>query len=101
MYKEYQESRAIHDRMRYQAKNRDWRDQGEIKTSVHDQLGGKLAYHDQLDTEDAANIWEEDQWGPSGLMQSQKRRVQCLKCKEIARTKCQHELCLEEQRSRR
>ena len=55
--------------------------------SIHDQLGRRVVdqnwanYEEEGDEEEY--VWQEGQWCLGGLTRSQKRRVQCLRNKEL------------------
>ena len=55
--------------------------------SVHDWLGKRVVDQDWADHEEEGNkrkyAWQESQWCLGGLTRSQKRRVQCLRNKEM------------------
>ena len=55
--------------------------------NVHNRLGKRVVYQDWADYEEEGNereyIWQEGQWCPGGLTRSQKRRVQCLRNREL------------------
>ena len=54
--------------------------------SVHDRLG-KRVDQNWADYKEESNeeeyVWQKGQWCPGGLTRSQKRRVQCLKNREL------------------
>ena len=55
--------------------------------SVHDRLRKRVVDQAWADYEEEGNekeyVWQEGQWCPGGLTRSQKRRVQCLRNKEL------------------
>ena len=55
--------------------------------SVHNRLGKRVVDQDRTDYEEESierkYVWQEGQWCPGGLIRSQKRRVQCLRNKEL------------------
>ena len=54
--------------------------------SVHDRLGKRVVDQNWADYEEGDEedyVWQEGQWWPGGLMRSQKRRVQCLRNREL------------------
>ena len=58
--------------------------------SIYDRLGKRVVDQDWADHKEGSNqrehIWQEGQWCPRGLTRSQKRRVQCLRNKELKQT---------------
>ena len=55
--------------------------------SVHDRLGKRVVDQNWIDYEEEGDveeyIWQEGQWCLGGLTRSQKRRVQCLRNREL------------------
>ena len=55
--------------------------------SVHDRLGKRVVDQNWADYEEEGDeeeyVWQEGQWCPGGLSRSQKRRVQCLRNREL------------------
>ena len=76
--------RSIHVQDAYYHNNVDRR----LKNrSVHNRLGKRVVDQDWTDYEEESNereyVWQEGQWCPGGLTRSQKRRVECLRNKEL------------------
>ena len=55
--------------------------------SIHDRLGKRVVDQNWIDYEEDDGeeeyVWQEGQWCPGGLTRSQKRRVQCLRSREL------------------
>ena len=55
--------------------------------SVHNRLGKRVVDQDWTNYKEEGNereyVWHEGQWCPRGLTRSQKRRVQCLRNREL------------------
>ena len=54
--------------------------------SIHDRLGKRVVNQNWTDYEEGdedAYVWQERQWCPGRLIRSQKRRVQCLRNREL------------------
>jgi hypothetical protein len=78
-YWEYRQAkvnlRPIHERLNFE------RTSQRVKTdSVHDLLKTEIAGQEIVDRE---YVWQENQWCPSGLTRTQKRRVQHLRNDEL------------------
>ena len=76
--------RSIHVQNAYHHNNMDRR----LKNrSVHDRLGKRIVDQNWVNYEEESNegecVWQEGQWCPRGLTRSQKRRVQCLRNREL------------------
>jgi len=58
--------------------------------SIHDRLGKRVVDQNWADYEEEDSkeeyVWQEGQWCPGGLTRSQKRRVQCLRNRELEQT---------------
>ena len=75
--------RSIHAQDAYHHNNMDRRLKNK---SVHDQLGKRVVDQDWANYEEGNEreyVWQKGQWCPGGLTRSQKRRVQCLRNKEL------------------
>ena len=75
--------RSIHDRIEYQHNDVDRR----LKNrSIHDRLGKRVVDQNWAgyeEEDDEEYVWQEGQWCSGDLKRSQKRRVQCLRSREL------------------
>jgi len=74
---------SIHDRIEYQHNDVDRR----LKNrSIHDRLGKRVVDQNWAgyeEEDDEEYVWQEGQWCSGDLKRSQKRRVQCLRSREL------------------
>ena len=75
--------RSIHDRIEYQHNEVDRR----LKNrSIQDRLRKRVVdqnWADYEEDDDEEYVWQEGQWCSGDLKRSQKRRVQCLRSREL------------------